>query len=573
MKKTLFHLALLTAVSILFFFFHLGSVGLMEPDEGRNAEVAREVLATGDWVTPHLDVVRCLDKPILFFWAAAISMKVFGVNEFAARFPSALAALIGVIAVYVLGRRMFGERAGLLSGLVLATSPLYAALGRTVIFDMLLSVFITLTMLFWYGGYTEEDPRRKRLFYLLSWAAMALAVLTKGPIGAVLPLGIAGLFLIATRSLARIREMELLRGPLLLLFISGPWYLLVSIRNPEYPYYFFVAEHLLRYTTTAFHRVKPFWYYLPVVAAGLLPWIFFLPSAVAQGMRGTGKGSDRERAGLLFSGIWAAVVFLFFTFSKAKMPMYILPMFPALALVLGKFWDDGIADRVKGAALFAPLALLLTVVCLLGGALAFPTGVVRSLQQRLGEHGTAEVQALLRTAGMTALVFTAASFSLLMLLRGKRALPFVIVAALSLLILAAGLSALRMNEPFRSSKALAERLLAERRPGDAVVAYGSFPSSLPFYLREQVPVAPGTYGILGSNFIAHYRQNYRGSHGSSLMSPDELKALLADRARRVYLVAREDDARLMTSELAAFGVPELLFGQGRTVLAVRRESP
>src|SRR5574341_1326676 len=160
-KKTIRHVAILMLAAGLFFFFMLGSAPLTEPDEGRNAEVAREMLVTGDWSTPHLNFERKLNKPVLFFWASAFSMKLGGVNEAAARFPSAAAAAAGVMAIYALGRCMFGERAGLLAGLVLASSPVYLAFSRIVIFDMLLTAFVVFTLLFFYLGSIETAPGRK----------------------------------------------------------------------------------------------------------------------------------------------------------------------------------------------------------------------------------------------------------------------------------------------------------------------------------------------------------------------------------------------------------------------------
>lgn len=573
MKKLSLHLALLIVISGIFFFLHLGSIALMEPDEGRNAEVAREILATGDWLTPHLNFVRYLDKPILFFWADAVSLKVFGVNEFAARFPSALAALIGVIAVYFLGRRMFGERAGLFSGLILATSPLYTGLGRIVIFDMMLTAFITLTMLFWYLGFTEEEKRKKRLFFLLSWAAMAFAVLTKGPIGAVFPLGIIGLFLLMTRDIKRIREMELLWGPLLFLAIAGPWYLLVSIRNPEYPYYFFISEHLLRYATTKFHRVKPFWYYFPIVIGGLLPWVFFLPSAIRRFLQ-NGRECDRgEKAALLLLGIWALLIFLFFNFSKAKMPMYILPMFPAAALLIGKFWDDYVSDRAGRTGILLPLLLLMTCMLAISGTLTFSDVAIRLMQNRISDFNLAGVAPILRRAGMIALIAFSTSLGMILYLREHKTLQLTAVMLVTVFLLAAGLWSFEVNGHRRSSKIFSERIRQGRQPGEPVLMYECFLSSFLFYQGEQVPVVSGFKGLIGSNFIVDYDLNHLGPNGSSIMGRDEFRTILADRRKTVYLLSKTTEEQRMIEEVGAFGKPERLIEQGKTALWVRRGSP
>lgn len=493
-------LPILLLVSGICFFLNLGNAPLMEPDEGRNAEVAREILATGDWVTPHLNFVRKLNKPILLFSVSALSMKLFGVNEFAARFPSAAAATLGVLAVYFLGQRIFGERAGFLSAIVLATSPIYVAFGRLVIFDMMLTAFIAVTMLCFYLGFTEGTPRRKRIFYLLAYAAMALAVLTKGPIGAVIPVAVIGLYLLLTGNIGRIKEMEVIGGPFLFLAVAAPWYVLVSVRNPQFPRYFFITEHVARYTTEAFHRVKPFWYYIPVVIVGLFPWVLSLPPAIAASWQEKPRDGNGKKKDMLFLVLWAGVIFFFFAFSRAKQPGYILPLLPSLALLIGKFWDDYIMRRNK--------------------------------------------------------VF-----------------PFVTLLAVAILMFAAGLLAVNEIAPRRSSKAFAERVLAERRPDDAVVTYETFPSSFLFYMGERIPVVSDNTGILGGSSVEENSRIDRGEK-ASFMSHDEFRALLSDPKKRIYTIGHKNDASRLTYEAGPGNSRIRLLLEGRhTALWVQKESP
>lgn len=492
-KITILHIVILMLASGLFFFFRLGSAPLTEPDEGRNAEVAREMLVTGDWCTPHLNYERKLNKPVLLFWASAFSMKLGGADEGAARFPSAAAAAAGVLAVYFLGRRMFGERAGLLSGLVLASSPIYIAFSRIVIFDMLLAVFITFAMLFFYLGLTEPGQGPRRFCHLLCYTSMALAVLVKGPIGLVIPLAVIGLYLLLTGSLGRFREMEIVPGMVLMLVIASPWYVMMSIRNPEFPRYFFITEHIVRYTTDAFSRIKPFWYYLPVVIAGIFPWVFFLPSAIKTSLKNI-RERGAKKSPLLFLLLWAATVFLFFSFSRSKLAGYILPLFPALALMIGEFWDERLLKK----------------------------------KYRL----------------------------------------FPIMFAVALFIFAAGLWALNYYAPQRSSRIFADRVLTERRPGDLVVAYETFPTSFLFYMREPVPIVADSRSFIPGNFRENGQSGRTGSIPSTIKHA-EFRKILADQGKRIYIVGHRNHA----PEIAAEGGAVRLLMEGRkTCLWVRPES-
>lgn len=457
---------ILLLASGLCFFFRLGAAPLTEPDEGRNAEVAREMTVSGDWCTPHLNFERKLNKPVLLFWASALSMRLGGVNEAAARFPSALAAAAGVFAVYFLGQRMYGARAGLLAGLVLASSPMYIAFGRIVIFDMMLTAFVSASLLFFYLALTESAPSRKRAFSLLMYSAMALAVLTKGPVGAVIPLAVMFAYLFLTRRLQRIRELEPVRGILLFLIIAAPWYVLVSIRNPEFPGYFFLTEHIDRFATDAFSRVKPFWYYLPVVFAGAFPWTLLLPSAFRDIFESSRRDGPGERP-LLFLVLWVLVIFLLFTVSRSKQPGYVLPLFPALAVTIGAFIEK--------------------------------------------------------------------SF------RENRARVPVVFFAVAALLFAAGLWAFTVYSPLRSSKLFASRLQEERRPGDMVVSYETFPSSLIFYLGERVPVITNGSIVANGNFPE--RDGGEQQTEASVMKHEEFKELLGDSRKRIYIVGKNHLSR------------------------------
>jgi 4-amino-4-deoxy-L-arabinose transferase-like glycosyltransferase len=324
---------LLLAFSVPFFLF-LGRVPLIEPDEGRYAEIPREMLELRDFITPHLNYVKYLEKPPLHYWLSALSFKLFGINEFAARFPGALMGLLTVLITYHAGRRLFGRRAGLISAMILGTSPGFVGGARIDITDMTLTCTLSAALLFFILA-AREDEARKGLYYHLFYLFCALAVLAKGLIGIVFPGAIIFLYLLLTRSWRTIREMRLATGIPLFLAVSAPWFIMVSLKNPEFPHFFFIREHFERFTTTVHHRKKSLWFFVPVLLVALIPWSFLIPASL--------RGIWRERLSVegkarLFLAIWGIFILLFFSLSNSQLEPYILPIFPALALLMGSVY-------------------------------------------------------------------------------------------------------------------------------------------------------------------------------------------------------------------------------------------
>ncbi len=267
-------LGLLLFTAAVLFFGGLGRLPLLEPDEGRNAEVGREMLVSGDWITPHFNGFVYLDKPAVYFWMVAASLRTFGVSEGAARLPSALMGVATLLLVWFLARRMFGDAAGLRAGIVFAACPLALALAREVIFDMTLTFFVTVAMVaFWLA---EENNFLAPRLDALMFAAMGVAVITKGFVGILIPL-IAILIYEAARG--RWREWLRLRwgwGLLVFLALTLPWFIAVSTRNPDFPRYAFWNESLKRFSSGAAHRGGGILYYFPVYLGGFFPWSMFL---------------------------------------------------------------------------------------------------------------------------------------------------------------------------------------------------------------------------------------------------------------------------------------------------------
>jgi len=355
---------ILVTLCLLLFFFRLGARPLWDVDEGMHATTSKEMIISGDWITTTFNGENFYDKPILHNWFISLSFLIFGFTEFAARLPAAILGLGGVIITYLLGRSMFGPRAGLLAGAVLATNAEYALLSRMVLHDMSLTFFMTTALFLFYAGFQDEG-RRKRHF-LLGFAALGFAVLAKGPVGVLLPALIIGLFLMWQRRAGFLREMQLGPGIVIFLAVAAPWYILISLKNRDYGWYFFVHNNLMRFLSGRALHHQPFYYYIPALLGGFFPWSCFLPLSILQVFRRPLKEKDQR---FLFLFLWFTVVFLFFSAASSKLSTYILPLFPAAALFVGSLWDDLIEALTPGLRkgflyCFVPLFMIPPLVLL-----------------------------------------------------------------------------------------------------------------------------------------------------------------------------------------------------------------
>ena len=337
-------LCTLVLVCAFLFVFKLGDSPLWNNDETIYSEMAKEMIKLGDWTTLHFNYQIQFDKPPLYFWLIALNFRLFGWNEFTARLWSALFGIGGVIVVYFLGKNIFDKRVGFLAGLVLATSFQYIAQSRLVTHDVTLSFFISLCLLFFYLGYKTS----KGIYYLLFFLAAALATLTKGPTGALLPFLIVGLWLGSTKQLKVLREMRIFWGIIAYLVIASPWFIIEFLRHgEEFVNSFFLARHFSRYLAPFQAQSGPLYYYVLVLFLGFYPWICFLPfSAYHLVVWKTTWYSDEGKKSLLLL-LWFGFIFAFFTFAQTKLPNYILPLYPAVALMVGKFWNDSFSRTMR----------------------------------------------------------------------------------------------------------------------------------------------------------------------------------------------------------------------------------
>jgi 4-amino-4-deoxy-L-arabinose transferase-like glycosyltransferase len=287
----------LAVCALLLFFGGLGSYPLLEPDEGRYGEIPREMLAQHDFVTPRLNGVLYFEKPPLYYWLNAAALSVLEDPETACRLASALFGLAGVGLAWRLGRSMGGNRIALLSALVLGSSPLWVALSRANIIDMTLTFFLTATLTcFWLAQEREKGAPGERLFWYGMFVAAALATLAKGLIGFVIPGAVIFFYLLFTRRWRLLARVPWVAGVALFLLVAVPWHVLAARRNPDFAWFYFVHEHFLRYATPEARRQKPFWFFIAVLLAGMLPWSGLLPAALLRFRRRFRSGIDASFA-------------------------------------------------------------------------------------------------------------------------------------------------------------------------------------------------------------------------------------------------------------------------------------
>jgi 4-amino-4-deoxy-L-arabinose transferase-like glycosyltransferase len=363
----------------LLWFLPLNQPHLFDPDEGRYAEIPREMVASGDWVTPRLDAIKYFEKPPLGYWATAAAFEIFGQHAWTVRLWPALSGMFGLMLTWALGRRLYDQRSALLAVMVQASALLYVALARIATLDIGLSFGLQLAMTalaLLVQQPRPGEPQSRRLPLLLG-VGVALAVMSKGLVGILIPGAVAVLFMLIHRDWRLPLRAQLWWTFAALLLLAAPWFVLVSARNPEFAHFFFIFQHFQRYLSRAeFDRYQPVWFFLPVLALGFLPWTTLLPQALRAGWRAARSG---ERATSLLL-IWAGFVLVFFSLSQSKLAPYIVPMLPPLSLLTGRAIAELPAPRfaahLRAVALFA--AAIAVVVLLLWVAPAMAPLVARA---------------------------------------------------------------------------------------------------------------------------------------------------------------------------------------------------
>jgi len=447
---------------------------LIKPDEGRYAEIPREMVASGDWVTPRLNNLKYFEKPPLQYWATATAFTLLGEHHWTSRLWPALTGFAGLLLVWFAGTRLFGREAGQYAALILGSSLLYVLIGHINTLDMGVTFFLTLGIVgLLLGQQADADTRTRRNWIYCAWIALGLAVLSKGLIGLVLPAAALVIYSVLQRDLTPWKRLNLVPGLLLFLLVTAPWFILVMKANPEFFERFFIYEHYTRFSTKDLGRYQPWYYFIPILIAGMFPWTILMFDTLLRTWKSAayiGKIFNPER----FLLIWVVFIYVFFSVSGSKLPSYLLPMFPALALLMGKRLAE-IRERVLLWQL-AP-ALLAPVVTF--GFAPFTAQLAETPLkiEMYRDYATwAVVAALVILFGLIS--------GMALLARRKKSLAVLVVTLSSLIGAQIVLSGHDTVARGRSAYHIAESIRSYVKPDMPLYSVGTYEQTLPFYLKR-----------------------------------------------------------------------------------------
>ncbi len=526
---------LLWLLLALVWFGTLGARDLVDPDEGRYSEISREMALSGDWVTPRLNGLKYFEKPPLQYWATAIAFRLFGVNEFSARLWVGLCGFLTVLMLWHTASRLWGAAIADHTALVAGSTLFIVALSHVVTLDMGVSFFLSALLCgFLLAQHDGASDRESRRYMWLTWAAMAGAALSKGLIGVVIPGAVLLLYSLLCRDWAPWRRMQWLAGLAIFFALALPWHLLAAGRNPEWAEFYFIQEHFTRFVTTEHQREEKWYFFVHVLILGLLPWTSWLPATLRHGWSVSGERFQIKR----FLLIWAGFIFVFFSLSGSKLPAYILPVYPALLLLLAPVLVKAQPHALKIHG------LLLMVFWFVLALAAFVFGE-KSAARSSPDHYRALAMWLMAGSLAAGLVSAAA----LRMAALKRRTPAVtLLAAGSFAFLVCAMFGYQAYAPLRSSHALVERLRPQLRSDTAVFSVNTYDQTFPFYLNRTVTlVAYADEFALGQRqepeksiaTLAEFAQRWqREQHAVALMSHESYRQAVEQFALPMLVVAR-----------------------------------
>jgi len=517
-------------------FFNLGGMGLTDRDEASFSEATREMLETGDLITPRLNYDNRFDKPILIYYIMAVSYKLFGINEFGARFHSAFFGTILLFHLFFFIKGFRGIRTAFLSSLILASNLTFVALSRVAITDMVLIFFITSALFSFYKA-VWVDRRWSWGFYIFS----ALAFLTKGPVGIIVPLIVIIPYLISLKGKVGLRGFHPLIGAILFLVITAPWFFVMILVHGNA--YIEAARYhtLTRYSSVVGGHGGGILYYLPVVIFGFFPWSAFLPASIYYSLKDwwRKRGDGGLPSLMVFMIFWVAVVFLFFTSSKTKLPHYIGPLFPPMAIMVAELFDrylfrDHIKEVTSGRWMRLSLSLL-GIFGLIFSAIFSTAGLLSGRIANLIRRDIPSLTDLDLGFGpflISSLFLVGTFLSIYLFLMGSKrtaigsSVTMVVLIVVSIVLTIVPKIDTHFLAPQRELVVFASSWLKE---GDRLIVFGFYRPSLVFYSRKKIR-------FIRDNNIEELRRELSGP-GNALILCKESSGEIIEKEKGIELIA------------------------------------
>lgn len=471
-----FDLISITLTLGFFYALWIGTHPLFTPDEGRYSEIAREMIATRDYITPRLNGVVFLDKPILYYWLQVIAIKLFGLKEWALRFWPACVGMLACVITYITGRILFDRRTGILAAIILATSPLYYGAAHYANLDLEVAGLIGSSLLCFITAMQFPLGRYRDAFLIAAYIFSGLAFLTKGLIGIVFPVFIIGSWIVILKRWNTLATMRLIPGLLIFLIITIPWYVLAQRANPEFLHFFFVTQQVSRFLTMEdFNNKTAAWFYIPVVLMGFFPWSIFIIQAVTEKIKLVWEKQE-QRSIDLFLLLWFFIIFIFFSIPKSKTVGYILPIFPCLALMTGNYLSHlWVTQKSKG--FYAGIYVFVATCLIAAVALTYiPSTKLFNITPDIVPYFF-----------MLAIIFSIAGMNILLLRKEKLIILFACLTLTSVVILLTIISNLSVFN-HKTTKPLALQLNTFLRPEDEVVTFYKYYQDLPIYIQRQIVI-------------------------------------------------------------------------------------
>ena len=471
---------LMCFIGIIYGMF-LGARPLVNPDEGRYSEIPREILVTHDYITPHLNNIKYFEKPPLFYWLQAASIKTFGIKEWSLRLVTMLFGIMGALLTYLIARKIFNRSVGVMSALILTTTQLYYVMAHTVTLDMALTFFVTATIYTFLLSTRQEIAATKRLYIYLAVIFAALAVLTKGLIGIILPGASIAIWLFIFNKWRFLKNIYLPTAVLLFLTIVLPWHILAQIKNPEFLKFYFIDQQFLRYSTNIAARSHSNFIYIIVLLIGYLPWSFVLLQTLYFYLKDKAKNLIKYKDSVLLI-IWTIFTILFFSFSKSKLPPYILPAFIPLSILTANYLY--VAHKKNARAIGSGLISSLIV---------FSTGFVawiifaKTIAPTLAKTILFSSKQVMLVSIIFVLIITGISVALILYRREKFKLVFItIIATFTLNLIPLNYAAKTFT--LTSTKNFAATIKPHLKPDSVVISYAAYYQDLPVYLQKYIKI-------------------------------------------------------------------------------------